>query len=290
METEHRYRAGNRPVIAYRRWRCPAPTGRRPLVLIHGAASNLTRWSEFVTDAPLAAERDILRIDLRGHGESIDRGSTRLEIWADDIAGLLAEQHIDRAVLLGHCMGASVAVTFAERHPARLAGLILVEPTMRAALTGRLGRVRHLTPLLGAVVGGIRILNRLGLHRRALETLDLRALDEAFRARLAEPGGQAALEARYASIGADLRSMPTAAYLQDLIETVRPVPLERVRAPALVLLSNARTFADADRTRAELGRLEGADIRTIDAAHWIPTERPREMQAAIEEWLTRTGL
>lgn len=258
--------------------------------MIHGAASNLTRWSEFVADTRLAAERDILRLDLRGHGRSIDRGPTSLEIWADDIAGILDEQHVDRAVLLGHCMGASVAVAFAERHPGRLAGLILVEPTMRAALTGRLGRVRGLTPLLGVLIGGIRSLNRLGLHRRALELLDLRALDEAFRARLAEPGGRAALEARYASISEDLRTMPTAAFLQDLIETVRKVPLECVRVPTLVLLSNARTFADADRTRAELRRLAGADIRTIDAAHWIPTEQPREMREAIEEWFARTGL
>lgn len=290
METEHRYRADGRPAIAYRRWHCPAPTGRPPLVLIHGAASNLTRWTEFVTDTRLAAARDILRLDLRGHGQSIDRGPTSLEIWSDDIAGILSEQRIDRAVLLGHCMGASVAVTFAERHSERLAGLILVEPTVHAALTGRLGRVRKLTPLLHVVIGSIRMLNRRGLHRRRLESLDLRVLDEAFRARLAEPGGRAALEARYASVREDLRMMPTAAYLQDLVETVRPVPLECVRVPALVLLSTARTFADADRTRAELGRLAGADIRTIDAAHWIPTERPREMREVIEGWVARTGL
>jgi pimeloyl-ACP methyl ester carboxylesterase len=290
METEHRYRSGTRPAIAYRRWRCPAPTDRLPLVLIHGAASNLTRWSELVADTRLAGERDLLRLDLRGHGHSIDRGPTSLEIWGDDIAGILDAEGFDRAVLLGHCLGASVAVTFAARRPARTAGLILVEPTMHAALTGTLGRVRRFAPLLRSLIGGIRVLNRLGLHRRSLDSLDLRALDEAFRARLAEPGGRAALEARYASVREDLRTMPTAAYLRDLVETVRPLPLERACVPALVLLSQARTFADAERTRAELGRLAGAQIRTIEAAHWIPTERPREMREAIEDWLARVGL
>jgi esterase len=290
VETEHRYHSGDRPAIAYRRWRPPASTDRLPLVLIHGAASNLTRWSEFVADTRLTAEREILRLDLRGHGRSIDRGPTSLETWADDIAGILDTEGIDRAVLLGHCLGASVAVTFAARHPARTGGLILIEPTMHAALTGTLGRVRRFAPLLHVLIGGVRALNRLGLHRRALDSLDLRALDQAFRARLSEPGGRAALEARYASVREDLRVMPTAAYLQDVVETVRPLPLERVRAPALVLLSNARTFADAGRTRSELSRLAGADVQTIDAAHWIPTERPREMRAAIEGWLARVGL
>ncbi len=290
VETEHRYQSGDRPAIVYRRWRCPAPGGGLPLVLIHGAASNLTRWSELVAETRLAAERDILRLDLRGHGKSIDRGPTSLEIWADDIAGLLDAEGIARAVLLGHCLGASVAVTFSARHPARTGGLILIEPTMRAALTGTLGRVRRFAPLLRVLIGGIRALNRLGLHRRVLDSLDLGALDRAFRARLAEPGGRAALEARYASVREDLRVMPTAAYLQDLVETVRPVPLERVRAPALVLLSNARTFADAGRTRSELARLAGAEIRLVDAAHWIPTERPREMREAIEGWVGRFGV
>jgi hypothetical protein len=110
-------------------------------------------------------------------------------------------------------------------------GLILVEPMMRAALTGTLGRVRRFALLLRRLIGGMRELNRLGLHRRALEPLDLMALDQTFRARLASPGG-----------------------------------------------------------RAELARLADADIRTIAAAHWIPTERPREMQEAIETWLARVGL
>jgi pimeloyl-ACP methyl ester carboxylesterase len=181
-------------------------------------------------------------------------------------------------------------VTFAARHPARVGGLILVEPMVRAALSGRLGRVRQFAPLLRVLIGGIRALNRLGFHRRTLDSLDLRALDQAFRARLAEPGGRAALEKRYASIREDLRIMPTAAYLQDLIETVRPLPLERVHAPALVLLSSARTFADVERTRTELARLAGAEIRLIEAAHWIPTEQPRAMREAIEGWLARSGL
>jgi pimeloyl-ACP methyl ester carboxylesterase len=287
METEHRYHAGDRPAIAYRRLRCTALGERPALVLVHGAASNLTRWSELVAETRLAAERDLLRLDLRGHGQSIDRGPISLEVWADDIVGILDREGITRAVLLGHCLGAGVAVAFAARHPARTAGLVLIEPTMHAALTGTLGRVRRFTPLLRALAGGVRALNRLGVHRRTLGSLDLRALDETYRARLAEPGGRAALEARYASISADLGVMPIAAYLQDLIETVRPLPLESVQAPTLALLSQARTFADARRTRIELARLARAEIQVIDAAHWIPTERPREMREAVEAWLAR---
>jgi len=290
MEIEHVYETPDGATLAYRHWHCPTSAGSPPLVLIHGAASNLTRWSEFVAETPLKSGRDILRLDLRGHGGSVCRGLTGLEIWCDDIAAILRTEGIARAVLVGHCLGANVAVAFAARHPGPACGLVLVEPMLRAALTGRLRRLRLLEPVLRAAIAGVRLLNRAGIRRRALESVDLQALDREYRARLAEPGGRAALEKRYASLRHDLRIMPTAGFFQDLVETVRPLPLERVRAPALVLLSTARTFADADRTHAELARLANAEIRSVEAAHWIPTEQPRAMREAIEGWLARTGL
>jgi pimeloyl-ACP methyl ester carboxylesterase len=290
METAHVHRTPDGARLAYRRWRCPAPAEHLPLVLIHGAASNLTRWSEFVAETSLKSARDILRLDLRGHGGSVHRGPTGLEIWCDDIAAVLRKEGIVRAVLVGHCLGANVAVAFAARYLDLAGGLVLVEPMLRAALTGKMRRVRWLVPALRVAIGGIRLLNRAGIHRRALESLDLQALDREFRARLAEPGGREALEKRYASLRGDLRIMPTAGFLRDLVETVRPLQLERVRAPVLALLSSGRTFADADRTRDGLTPLADAEICMVESAHWIPTEQPQAMRIAIEDWLKRRGL
>jgi len=290
MESEHTYQAPDGAALAYRRWRAPSPGGRPPLVLIHGAASNLTRWSEFLAATPLKSGRDIIRLDLRGHGASRFRGATGLEIWCDDIRAILQAEGIARAVPIGHCLGANVAVALAARYPERVAALVLVEPMLRAALTGKLRGVRWLVPLLRVAVAGIHLLNRAGIHRRALDSLDLQALDREFRARLGAPGGHEALARRYASLRDDLRIMPTAGLLQDLLETVRPLPLARVRAPALVLLSTGRMFADADRTRDGLAELPDAEIRLLESADWIPTEQPLAMRAAIEEWLARRGV
>jgi len=46
----------------------------RPLiVLIHGLASNHTRWSEFMQNTVLLDRFNFLRIDLMGHGLSLQR-------------------------------------------------------------------------------------------------------------------------------------------------------------------------------------------------------------------------
>lgn len=285
METLHTLITADGATLAYRCWRAPAPVqGLPPLVLLHGAASNLTRWSEFVEQTRLRETRDMLRLDLRGHGQSLYRGRIGLEIWSNDIAAILKREGAARAILVGHCLGANIAATFAARYPDMTAGIVLVEPMLRAALTGQLRTLRPFIPLLKLVACMIRAANRLGLYRRHLEALDLRELDRVFRKRLVEPGGGEALVKRYASPIHDLKIMPSANFLQDLIEVERPLALESIHAPFLALLSTGRTFADPDITRTLLSPLPQGEIHTLESKHWIPTEQPQAMQNAIEAW------
>lgn len=284
METQHQLVTADGAVLVYRRWRAAASDKLPPLVLMHGAASNMTRWSEFVELTQLRETRNILRLDLRGHGQSLYRGKLSLEIWADDIAALLRQEGVAKAIVGGHCLGANIAALFAARHPDKTAGLVLIEPMLHDVLTGSLRKLRPYAPLLKLAIAVILFFNRLGLYRRRIETLDLRELDRQFRQRLALPGGGAALVKRYASPLHDMRIMPAANFLQDLVEVIRPLPLEKIHAPFLALLSTGRTFADPDLTRPKLARLPNGTIRTLDAKHWIPTEQPEAMRNSIETW------
>jgi len=288
METLHTLITADGVTLAYRRWRAPAATrALPPLVLLHGAASNLTRWSEFTEQTHLRETHDILRLDLRGHGQSLYRGRIGLEIWSDDIAAILKQEGVAHAILIGHCLGANIAATFAARYPTITAGIVLVEPMLRDALTGQLRTLHPYLPLLKLAAFLLLAANRLGLYRRRIESLDLRELDREFRKRLAEPGGGEALVKRYASPLHDLKIMPSANFLQDLVEVERPLPLEKIHAPFLALLSTGRTFADPDITCAQLSHLSQGDILLLDAKHWIPTEQPQAMQNAIETWCSK---
>jgi len=289
METAHTVIAPDGTPLSYRRWHAPGNSTLPPLVMLHGAASNMTRWSEFVEQSELRNSRDLLRPDLRGHGRARYRGRLGLEIWADDLSLILQHERIPRAVVGGHCLGANVAALFAVRHPERTAGVVLVEPMLRPALTGTMRRLALLAPLFRVAIAVILFLNRLGMKRRELEYLDLQALDREFRTRLAEPGGSDALVRRYASPLHDLKIMPAANFLRDLVEVTRPLPLEEIRAPFLALISTGRTFADPDITRRLLSGMSQGDIRLLDARHWIPTEQPLAMRTAIEDWCHRLG-
>jgi len=270
--------------IAYRISSARAAAGP-PFVLLHGLASNLTRWSEFVEGTVLTQAHDMIRVDLRGHGDSPTRGAIGLEIWADDLAALLDQEGHARAVLVGHSLGAQLALHFAGRHAQRVAGLVLIDPVFRQALHGRWRRIAAIGPLLRLAALCVRALNTLGLRRSRLRRLDLRELDRQAREALATPQAQAAFIRQYSSTLADLRSFHTAHYLQELVEMFRPVPApESIGMPVLVLLSSGGTFADPARTQGLVDRFPRGQTVTIDCQHWPLTERPIEVRQAIENW------
>jgi esterase len=286
METLYQLDTADQARVTYLCSRGAAGRGHTPLLLIHGAASNMTRWSEFVERTALTAEHDIIRLDLRGHGRSLYRGRVALEIWCDDIAAVLRQEGHQRAILAGHCLGANVAMMFAARYPHQTHGVVLVEPMLHQALIGTLRRLSRLAMPVKALLAIIMLLNRLGIYRRHLAALDLYELDQTFRVRLGEPGGDQALVRRYASPWQDLKTMPNAIFLQDLLEVIRPLPLDMIRGPFLALLSTGHTFVDPEITAALLSGLPQGEIHALDAKHWIPTEQPQAMRQLIEAWVT----
>ncbi|MBI2153401.1 MAG: alpha/beta hydrolase [Candidatus Rokubacteria bacterium] len=283
LDTARTLRAADGAVLAYRLWR-PGPP-RQVLVLLHGLASNMTRWSEFVARTTLRDSWDLLRVDLRGHGLSVHRGRIGMAEWPADLAAILDAEGYPRAVVTGHCLGANIALEFAARYPGKTSGLVLIEPMLREGLTGSMRQIARLRPLFGPAVWLIRALNALGIHRRRLAPLDLEELDRETRARIAAGGKDDALLTRYASPWLDLRTTPSGAYLNGLIAVGDRLPdLSAITTPVLALVSTGSAFSDPTITERLLARLPDRQVVRLDARHWIPTEQPEAMRRAIEDW------
>ncbi|MEV7085740.1 alpha/beta hydrolase [Streptomyces sp. NPDC093085] len=106
----------------------PAGEGE-PLLCLPGGPM---RASEYLGDlGGLAAHRRLVRLDLRGTGESAapaDPATYRCDRQADDIDALRAHLGLDRVDLLAHSAAGDLALLYAARHPARVASLTLVTP------------------------------------------------------------------------------------------------------------------------------------------------------------------
>lgn len=108
--------------LAARLWPGEGP----PLVAVHGLSSNALFYVGVAER--LADRRPLLSVDLRGRGDS-DKPADGygMAVHADDVAATMDHHSVDRAVIVGHSMGAGVATVFAHRHPDRCAGVVLFD-------------------------------------------------------------------------------------------------------------------------------------------------------------------
>ena len=98
-----------------------------PLVLLHGLGNEAHLWDDFVPS--VLPHYRVLALDQRGHGDSDwdPEGRYDAEAMTDDLEAVLEALEIDRFVLVGFSMGGRVSMTFAGRHPERLAGLVIID-------------------------------------------------------------------------------------------------------------------------------------------------------------------
>lgn len=101
------------------------------IVLIHGFLQNSLAWQRQFADADLCAAFRLIAFDLRGHGRSDKPEAPEAYLesprWADDVAAILDELGIDKAVLVGWSYGGYVISDYLRKFgTSRLFGLVMV--------------------------------------------------------------------------------------------------------------------------------------------------------------------
>jgi pimeloyl-ACP methyl ester carboxylesterase len=129
-----------------------AEAGTGPaIVMIHGFGAAIDWWDEI---APaLAMDHRVIRIDLIGHGGTAAPASGyTIPRQAELVAAMLDRLGIDRVTVIGHSMGGEVATALAERNPARIAAMILIDSPPTAGATFTIMTDAVMTPVIGEVL------------------------------------------------------------------------------------------------------------------------------------------
>jgi pimeloyl-ACP methyl ester carboxylesterase len=105
------------------------PGSGRPVLAVHGLASNARLWDE--TAAALsAAGHPVVAVDLRGHGSSARVPDTDLDPTSQavrDLAAVCRSLGWDSPVVAGQSWGGNVVLQLAAEHPDLVHGLALVD-------------------------------------------------------------------------------------------------------------------------------------------------------------------
>lgn len=225
------------------------------LILLHGTCLNGEQWALY-RDL-LAGVADIAAPDLPGHGVHAEQAfSLDVAVQAIHEQVCQAQARQQSVILGGHSLGGFVAMTYAERHPDPLAGLILIGSATEPGGPGAI--VYRAIAQLWEIAGPQRVQQ---LHEHTL-------------GRMADARVWAAVQARGESFGA-----VRAAWTQ-VMQHCGSRQLQRVACPVLVLggqLDQLHLQAQRFAAAAPHGQVITAPRR---GHHW-PLTHPEEVAAHI---------
>lgn len=96
---------------------------RTPTVLLHATGKTARDWD--LIAAGLCAERTVYAVDLRGHGVSDWPGRYSVNLFAQDVIGILDQLDIGAVDLVGHSLGGLVACVVAAERQRHVRKLVL---------------------------------------------------------------------------------------------------------------------------------------------------------------------
>jgi pimeloyl-ACP methyl ester carboxylesterase len=111
--------------VRYTFTRSPNSTETVPLLLLHGFGSALTQWHENIV--PLSQVHRVYALDLIGFGVSEKAATTyKVGLWVDQVYEFWRTFIGRPIVLVGHSLGALVALSAAVAHPDMVERLVLI--------------------------------------------------------------------------------------------------------------------------------------------------------------------
>ncbi|MEU3245910.1 alpha/beta fold hydrolase [Streptomyces sp. NPDC006875] len=232
-----------------------------PLVFLHGWTADRRRWDHQM--AHFAEKRRVVRLDLRGHGESGGSGVRTIAELATDVLAVLDHLKIERFVLVGHSMGGMISQTIALGHPERVERMVLVSSISRMTYSrgrGLLMAASTLVPFKLFVATNIQRAFAPGHPREEIREYVRSSADTPREVVMTLYGAMRAFDV-----------------LDRLGEIRTPTLLVHgyydIQLPVAQMLRMAKAYPDAV-------------VRILDAGHELPVEKPAELTAALDGFLT----
>jgi 3-oxoadipate enol-lactonase len=224
----------------------------------------------------MLGEIDDLRIvayDLRGHGNSdVGDGQYSIDLFVDDLIGLLDHLGIAKTILCGFSMGGYIELRGIERNPDRFSALVLCDT--QSAADSNEAKIRRANSVKLVKKDGVKTLAEGFLKGVfALQTFETRP-------EVIDRGRQMILSNSPVGICGALLAM---AARTDTTEM-----LSRISVPALVLVGEVDKVTPPSAAKSMQEKIANARLHVIEnAAHMSNLENPVMFNQRLAEFVTQ---
>jgi pimeloyl-ACP methyl ester carboxylesterase len=241
-----------------------------PVVLLHGQPGSARDWQPVLDELP--DRLPALAIDRPGWDGSRSAGDLRQNAQA--ALDALTRAGIERATVVGHSFGGSVATWLASHHPERVGALVLVAPAANRASLYPLDRWLAL-PVAGFLTSA-SLMASAGLTLASGQARRLIAgqlqLDERF---LRDAGRALRTPSAWTAFATEQRAL-----IRELPELERS--LGAIEAPTTVVIGSRDRIVPRESARQLATQIRGAELVELEGvSHLIPLQAPARLAELI---------
>lgn len=247
----------------------------KKVVLLHGLGSSGRYWNE--PSNHLLNKYQLISYDLLGFGESEKPAPYSYYLWqqADALRQAMWIDHMwGKVNLVGHSLGALVALEFAKRYPKKVNKLVLCNiPLILSKKQASTIKERY-----SDVADNIR--NEL--HRKSLKTIrHSKLVQEKLMPHYAERKKEEGVFKNY-----DLEHLSRYAYLQSIKHSIENYAglegLEGVQAETFVIAADKDRAVIKSNTNKLINALPKAKLIEVAGTHQFPVLQPKEFAKRLK--------
>ena len=256
-----------------------------PIVLVPGLACGAWTWNGLIPH--LAANHSVYAVTIAGFAGRPAVGTASFAAFENDLTALLDQRHLVKPVLVGHSLGGTLSIDYAETHPDRVRAIVAADGL--PVFPGMQQLAQQQREAIGAQMAG---------SVKGQTHDQLLAFEKSYMATVGV--SDAALGDQVAALSSQSDPPTIAAWLQaDLAADLRP-NLPKITVPVLEIApyspaegnpAAAMHYTEPEKAalyRTLLAGVAKLDVVTIaPARHFVMLDQPERFQKALDDFLAR---
>lgn len=244
--------------------------GGDAVLMIHGLGGTSNTWTALL---PAFQRFQRLRFDLPGSGRSNRvEGALSIDRFVQAALRVLDAGGAERAHMVGHSLGTTIALHLAARHPERVRSLALFGPVLAPPDPARVAiRTRGEQARTEGVAGMQAIADALVQVATSAETKAKRFTAVAF-------------------VRESLMRQDPEGYGRtcEALAAAEPADAARIRCPTLLVTGDEDVVAPPQSARGVAEKIAGSRLEVVrGCGHWAPVEKPEECIELLRRFYER---